>query len=104
MAPDHNQSPYLLFGFSLELTTVDCQLSTSFGSDTGIRTRVSAVRGRRPGPLDDIAIAVRCHFRCVRHSLKCSHANTPRASSVLTLTHIGRSIVSHRSLLHALFQ
>jgi hypothetical protein len=25
------------------------------GSDTGIRTRVSAVRGRRPGPLDDIA-------------------------------------------------
>src|SRR5215469_29195 len=26
-----------------------------FGSDTGIRTRVSAVRGRRPGPLDDIA-------------------------------------------------
>ena len=27
----------------------------SFGSDTGIRTRVSAVRGRRPGPLDDIA-------------------------------------------------
>ena len=27
------------------------------GSDTGIRTRVSAVRGRRPGPLDDIANA-----------------------------------------------
>ena len=26
-----------------------------FGSDTGIRTRVSAVRGRRPRPLDDIA-------------------------------------------------
>ena len=25
------------------------------GSDTGIRTRVSAVRGRRPRPLDDIA-------------------------------------------------
>jgi hypothetical protein len=25
------------------------------GSDTGIRTRVSAVRGQRPGPLDDIA-------------------------------------------------
>jgi hypothetical protein len=27
------------------------------GSDTGIRTRVSAVRGRRPRPLDDIANA-----------------------------------------------
>jgi hypothetical protein len=29
--------------------------SLRFGSDTGIRTRVSAVRGRRPRPLDDIA-------------------------------------------------
>jgi hypothetical protein len=27
-----------------------------FGSDTGIRTRVLAVRGLRPGPLDDIAV------------------------------------------------
>jgi hypothetical protein len=35
------------------------------GSDTGIRTRVSAVRGRRPGPLDDIANErkTRTHFR-----------------------------------------
>src|SRR3981189_2523092 len=58
------------------------------GSDTGIRTRVSAVRGRRPGPLDDIANAVRSRLRCVRHSFKCSHATTRRASNLLPIASI----------------
>lgn len=41
---------------------------------TGIRTRVSAVRGRRPGPLDDIAIAAnRCLGR-LSHGFLFSHA------------------------------
>ena len=31
-------------------------LHLSFGSGTGIRTRVSSLRGMRPSPLDDVAI------------------------------------------------
>src|SRR5262249_14992683 len=50
------------------------------GSDTGIRTRVSAVRGRRPGPLDDIALESRSRSCCVHIILKFSHAPPPRAS------------------------
>ena len=50
----------LIIGTSLEQSQFDLLfLNTIYlyltGSDTGIRTRVSAVRGRRPGPLDDIA-------------------------------------------------
>ncbi len=50
------------------------------GSDTGIRTRVSAVRGRRPGPLDDIAIAANRRLGRRSHSFLFSHALQPFAS------------------------
>src|SRR3954468_9410416 len=33
----------------------DCEPREPFGSAYGIRTRVTAVRGRRPGPLDECA-------------------------------------------------
>jgi|HubBroStandDraft_6_1064221.scaffolds.fasta_scaffold02063_9 hypothetical protein len=45
----------------------------SIGSDTGIRTRVSAVRGRRPRPLDDIAKG-RERRKAAYTLLKLSHA------------------------------
>src|SRR5215471_3081148 len=52
------------------------------GSDTGIRTRVSAVRGRRPGPLDDIALENRGRSGRVHDIYKFSHAPPPRASKL----------------------